>query len=87
MPSHLLTMAVIYMQINDFKTAKTYFNQLEPQNLEQRAYLYYSAKADYYAGTNQLNKALAQIDLALEMVNNNSEKAYLTAKRSTWREK
>ncbi|WP_179019360.1 RNA polymerase sigma factor [Winogradskyella forsetii] len=87
MPSHLLTIAVIYMQINEFKTAKTYFNQLQPQHLEQRAYLYYAAKADYYAGTNQLNKALTQIDLALEMVNNNSEKAYLTAKRSTWMEK
>ncbi|NRD19944.1 sigma-70 family RNA polymerase sigma factor [Winogradskyella eckloniae] len=82
MPTHILTMAVICMQLKDYKTARTYFNQIEAKDFEQRAYLYYAAKADYYAETNAINKALIQIDLAINTVNNALEKAYLIKKKA-----
>lgn len=84
MPSHLLTMAVICIQDKDYKTANTYFTQLQPEDLEQRAYLYYAAKADYFETTNDLKKALQNIDKALELVTNTLEKEYLQKKRLAW---
>jgi len=82
MPTHLLTMAVIKVQTKDYKTAKKYLNQLQPCDLEQRAYLYYAAKADYFAETKNFNEALIQIDWALQTVSNTSEKAYLIKKKA-----
>jgi RNA polymerase sigma factor (sigma-70 family) len=81
MASHLLTMAVISMQTKDYEIANTYLKQLKPEDLEQRAYLYYAAKADYYAETDNFDEALLQIDLALDAVTNTLEKAYLLKKK------
>lgn len=84
MPSHILTMAVICIQNKDYKQADTYFKQLQPEDLGQRAYLYYAAKADYYAETNNLNEALKQIEFAIAHVTNTLEKDYLIKKRDAW---
>ncbi|WP_400079193.1 RNA polymerase sigma factor [Winogradskyella sp. R77965] len=84
MPSHLLTMAVICIQNKDYEQADMYFEQLQPEDLEQRAYLYYAAKADYYAETNNLKSALNQIELAIEHVTNTLEKDYLLKKKVGW---
>ncbi|MBU2920258.1 sigma-70 family RNA polymerase sigma factor [Winogradskyella psychrotolerans] len=84
MASHLLTMAVVSMQTKDYKIANMYLKQLKPEDLEQRAYLYYAAKADYYAETDNFDEALLQIDLALDAVTNTLEKAYLLKKKSIW---
>jgi RNA polymerase sigma-70 factor (ECF subfamily) len=84
MPSHILTMAVICIQSKDYKQAEIYFKQLQPEDLEQRAYLYYAAKADYYAETKDLKKALQNINKALELVTNTLEKEYLQKKRLAW---
>ena len=84
MPSHLLTMAVICIQSKDYKQAESYFKALEPEALEQRAYLYYAAKADYYAEINDLHSALEQIETAITLVNNTLEKEYLLKKQSAW---
>ncbi|WP_298239295.1 sigma-70 family RNA polymerase sigma factor [uncultured Algibacter sp.] len=82
MPIHVLTMAVISMQKQDFKMAKNYLDQLKPENFEQRAYLFYGTKADYYIGRKNKQKALEQIDLAINLVNNNLEKDYLLKKKA-----
>ncbi|MBU2929785.1 RNA polymerase sigma factor [Winogradskyella psychrotolerans] len=84
MASHLLTIAVISMQTKDYKTANTYLKQLKPEELEQRAYLFYAAKADYYAETDNFDEALLQINLALETVTNSLEKVYLLKKKASW---
>ncbi|WP_299227907.1 sigma-70 family RNA polymerase sigma factor [uncultured Psychroserpens sp.] len=84
MPSHILTMAVICMQSNNYKQANNYFNKLNASDLGQRAYLYYAAKADYYASEHNFKAALKHIDLALEKVTNALEKAYLDKKRAIW---
>ena len=75
---------MICIQNKDYEQAATYFKQLQPEDLEQRAYLYYAAKADYYAETKDLKKALQNINKALELVSNTLEKEYLQKKRLAW---
>ncbi|MCK0109147.1 sigma-70 family RNA polymerase sigma factor [Flavobacteriaceae bacterium S0825] len=81
MPSHILTMAVVCMQQQDYITAKTYLDQISPDDFQQRAYLYYGTLSDYYINANQLEKALIQIDKALATVTNLLEKDFLEKKR------
>lgn len=83
-PSLKLTMAVISMQNKDYKKAETYFKELNPEDLSQRAYLYYAAKADYYKGINKKKLALDYINKALDAVTNNLEKEFLTKKKVDW---
>ncbi|WP_298536081.1 sigma-70 family RNA polymerase sigma factor [uncultured Algibacter sp.] len=82
MPIYVLTMAVVCIQNKNFKTAKAYLNDINASDFEQRAYLFYGAKADYYIGTNQIKKAIEYLDSALEIVNNRLELAYLEKKRA-----
>ncbi len=81
MPSHILNMAVVCIQNNDFTTAKNYLNQLQANDFAQRAYLYYAAQADYYSVTNNFQEAIHFIDLALDSVSNVFEKEYLHKKK------
>ena len=87
MPTHLLTMAVVCMQKEDYYSAKNYLDKLNPQDFEQRIYLYYGTKADYYNVIDNNKKALFNIDLALETVNNSLEKEYLLKKKTAFHKK
>ena len=58
MPTHLLTMAVVCLQKQDFKMAENYFEQLKPEDFGQRSYLFYGAKSDYFSATNEAYKAI-----------------------------
>ncbi|GGI57818.1 RNA polymerase sigma factor [Winogradskyella haliclonae] len=84
MPSHVLTMAVICLQNEDYKSANAYFKKLNPDALEQRKYLYYAAKADYYKATKDFKSALEHISEAINCVNNDLEKQYLLKKQEAW---
>ncbi|MFY7672145.1 RNA polymerase sigma factor [Tenacibaculum sp. MEBiC06402] len=84
MPTHLLTMAVVCLQMNNYVKASFYFDKVNPQDLEQRAYLYYAAKSDYYYQMNDIAKAIEFIDIALEKVTNQLEKEYLERKKSSF---
>lgn len=84
MPSHVLTMAVICVQNKAYKKADSYFKQLQPQDLEQRAYLYHAAKSDYYSVINDITNALKSIDKALQTVTNSLEKDFLLKKKANW---
>ncbi|WP_298554816.1 sigma-70 family RNA polymerase sigma factor [uncultured Algibacter sp.] len=80
-PIHVLTMAVVCMQKKDYDLAKNHLRNIKPKDFEQRAYLFYATKSDYYANINEINKAIKYIDLALDTVTNTLEKQYLTKKR------
>ncbi|WP_282042855.1 RNA polymerase sigma factor [Winogradskyella flava] len=84
MPSHVLTMAVISIQNKDYEKAEAYFKILQPETLEQRAYLYYAAKADYFAETNDFKSALEYLEQAIACVTNTLEKDYLLKKHEAW---
>lgn len=81
MPIHVLNMAVVCIQNQDFTIAKMYLDDIKPEDFEQRAYLFYGAKADYYANTNNSNEAIKYLDLALNAVTNTLEKVYLQKKK------
>lgn len=81
MPSHLLTMAVVCLQFNNYVKASFYFDKIDPNDLEQRSYLYYSAKSDYYAAMGKKSEAITSINNALEKVTNELEKSYLEKKK------
>ncbi|WP_299108426.1 sigma-70 family RNA polymerase sigma factor [uncultured Tenacibaculum sp.] len=80
-PSLLLNMAVVCIQNQNFVKANYYFEQFNPEDLEQRSYLYYGAKSDYFAATSNTEKALEFINIALKKVSNQLEKEYLAKKQ------
>ncbi len=84
MPSHILTMAVVCVQMNNYVKSSFYFDRINPDDLEQRAYLYYAAKSDYYQAIGNKNKAIEFINIALEKVTNKLEKEYLEKKRGSF---
>ncbi|WP_460219101.1 RNA polymerase sigma factor [Psychroserpens sp. MEBiC05023] len=84
MPSYRLTMAIICMQNNNYKHADEYFKALNPQELEQREYLFHAAKADFYYDTNKLTEAINAIDEAINKVNNSLERDFLIKKKAKW---
>jgi RNA polymerase sigma-70 factor (ECF subfamily) len=79
--SHLLSMAVVCLQNKNYIKAGYYFDSLNPGDLEQRVYLFYSAKADYFSATNNKKEAIKCIDIALEKVTNDLEKEFLEKKK------
>ncbi len=81
MPTHLLTMAVVCMQNEDYENAKTYLDQLKPEDFVQRVYLFYGTLADYHSSKSNFQEALKNITLALNTVTNQLEKEHLEKKK------
>ncbi len=82
-PITLLNIAVVQLQLSNFKAAKDLLAQIVPSKLEQRAYLYHGTLAEYYNKTNDPKKAIDSIDKALELVKNDSEKQFLLKKKNS----
>lgn len=76
-----LNIAIVEMQRADFTSAQTILDGINPDNLEQRAYLFYGTYAEFYKQKGNKNKALFHIETALKLVRNKAEKAYLEKKR------
>ncbi|WOD42328.1 DUF6596 domain-containing protein [Hwangdonia lutea] len=81
MPIHVLNMAVVCIQNRDLDIAKTYLDDINAKDFEQRAYLFYGAQAEYFIAINKRNDAIKYLDLALNAVNNSLEKEYLQKKK------
>ncbi len=84
MPIHLLNMGVVCLQNGQYNAAKRYFDQIYPNDFEQRNYLYYGAMAEYYAIVENYPEALRYIDQALATVTNSQEQEYLQKKKKDW---
>ena len=74
-------MAVVCLQDKNYVKANFYFGKINIEELEQRSYLFYGAKSDYYYYTNNLKKAIEYLNFAVEKVNNQLEKNYLQNKK------
>lgn len=81
MPVSILSMAVVCIQQGDFKAAKSYLEQIHPDEFNQRAYLYFGAWADYHLGIKQPEKAIKHLEMALVKVQNEQEKDHLLKKK------
>ncbi len=80
-PSVALNMVVAQIQQGNFEDAHERLLQIEPADLEQRAYLYYGTYAEYYKKQGEVKKALSCMELAISAVQNDSERAYLEKKK------
>ncbi|APU10068.1 sigma factor, ECF subfamily protein [Cellulophaga lytica] len=76
-----LSMAVVFIQLNEPQNAYLILQKLEPNALEQRSYLFYGVKAKYYQCVGNIDKAISYLNTAIESVPNFAEKTYLIKKR------
>lgn len=79
--SHLLPMAVVCIQNENYVKANYYFEQINPEDLTQRSYLFYGAKADYFLAIKNKEEAIKYLEIALEKVTNTLEKEFLEKKK------
>ena len=80
-PFNLLNMAVVNLQRDKPQLAYNIIQQVNPQELGQRDYLFHGCLAQYYKAVKDYDKALYCYDKALATVQNDSEKKYLIKKR------
>lgn len=79
-----LQMAVVELQRENCEQAFQFLKEMHPEDLEQRAYLYYGTLAEYYQKTGQIDRAISSLDKALTGVQNDSERKYLLKKRDSF---
>jgi len=80
-PFNLLNRAMVQLQRAKFKEALGLLKQINPKDLEQRAYLFHGSYAEYFVLTGEVKKALKSIDTALELVKNEAERQFLLKKK------
>lgn len=80
-PLSLLNIAIVHLQKKEFEDVYNILEKINPEDLEQRAYLYYGSYAEYFVGKGAIQKALNSIDHALQLVRNKAEQEYLLKKR------
>ncbi len=83
-PITLLNMAVIHLQLNDLKNTIKLLDQITPNELEQRAYLFHGTLAEYFQKSGNTQKAITHLNQALDLVKNKSEKQFLLKKKEEW---
>ena len=62
---------------NDWADGITLLEKINPNDLEQRAYLFYGSLGEYFIKKEDYNNAITNIDKAIDLVKNESEKEYL----------
>lgn len=81
-PMTLLNIAMVTLQVGDLEEVHQLLAAIDSKELEQRAYLYFGAWAEYYFKQGQQTDALASIDRALELVQNEAERQFLIKKKT-----
>ncbi len=76
----LLNMVMVYIQLKKFEMAEQLLDSIDPDQLEQRAYLYFGTYSELFHQKKQLNKAINYLEKAIGLVNNQLERAYLQNK-------
>lgn len=82
-PINLMNMAIVNIELKLYDNAIALLDLVEPKELQQREYLFYGCKAQYYQATNKYKEAIENYTKAISLVNNNSELKYLKNKRQT----
>ncbi len=81
-PSNKLSMALVHLQLKQFKEALDLLESIKPEQLSQRSYLYYGAFAKYHELLGDKVLALNYLNQAIDFVSNEQEKEYLNKKIS-----
>jgi len=77
----LLSKTIAFLQIDKYNQAKEILDLIKPKELNQRVYLYHGTLAEYYIKINNKNKAIEELDKAINSCKNNLEIKYLQKKR------
>lgn len=81
---HLLNLAMVQLQLKAFDAVAELLQRIDPNELEQRQYLYYGAYAEFAFQTGDQKSALRYIDQAIEATQNAVERAHLTQKKALY---
>lgn len=76
-----LNMAIVNLQQKKYDSAFELLHAINPDDLEQREYLYYGTLADYYICIGDKKTALLHFESAIMSVSNHAEKEYITKKK------
>lgn len=76
-----LNLAIVYLQLNQMKKAKSVLDSIDPRYLSQKTFYFFATKAEYYHLMNNQEEAIKHIDLAIHNVINDSERQYFEFKR------
>ncbi len=76
-----LNLATVHLQLNDFEAARSLLEAIEPESLEQRAYLYHGLWAEYFLRMHLKKEGLAAMEEALAKVRNKAEREFLERKK------
>jgi len=82
--SNLLNIAIVQLQLNDYESAHTSLSAIDIKKLSQQVYLFYATKADYFIKQNDLQKAIKNLDVAIEMSPHHSEVQFLNERRKDY---
>jgi len=80
-PFNLLNRAMVQLQLAKYEATYDLLQQINPKDLEQRAYLLHGSYAEYFVLTGNGKLALESMDTALKLVRNEAERQFLLKKR------
>ena len=78
---NLLNIAIVHLQLKNYDKSYQILQNIEPNDLEQRAYLYYGSFAEYFSLKGENKRALESLETALNLVRNEAERKFLMKKR------
>jgi len=82
-PIASLQMAVVQLQRDKMDEARDLLMGIQPDDLAQRAYLYYGFLAEYYRKNGEKERAIESLEIAISKVGNQAEKEYLEKKKTS----
>jgi len=80
-----LNIAITMIQLKSLDKASDVLKRIDPLKLGQRSYLYYATKAALDHETNDSAAAMENIQLALDLVKNEQEKAFLLRRLTAYK--
>ncbi len=80
-PFNFLNQAIVQLQRKDYTAVLALLKQIDPKDLEQRAYLYYGTYAEFHLAKKHKKQALEYMEAALKLVKNESERQFLLKKK------
>lgn len=79
-PLILLNLAIISIQLEDFESAEKFIEQVNPDHLKQRSYLYHGTRAEVCIAQAHYKEAEGQLEEAILLVGNDRERDYMEKK-------
>ncbi len=79
-PMIKLNQSIVQLQLNNYTEAKNILDGIQPKDLANRSYLYYSTLAEYHRLTNQIEASIDDLLMAISCTSNEQEKEYLSDK-------